>query len=84
MEEVTLDIHGSKHTNSATNQEAPSKAKLVTEGRMTIDLSNLHRVKLEAYATELGMPGPFDEYETRGDLIEAILSFREQEGMNNG
>jgi virulence-associated protein VagC len=42
------------------------------------ELSKLHRSTLETYATNLGLELPFETFETRGEIIEAILAAREE------
>ncbi len=72
MEDVTLEVQSTESGNTAMVKPATVAANASKK-----DLSKLHRATLEEYGRSLGMKGSFDKYEIRGDVIDAILEFRD-------
>jgi len=79
MEEITLKVND-RQTEVMTEGDnlVINTTTSVTVGKTAdkAELSKLHRTTLETYATNLELGLDFATYETRGDLIEAILQAR--------
>jgi hypothetical protein len=87
MDTVTLQVPEQNRTIDVTTDGDAlvintTTTQTVDKTASKADLSRLHRATLEAYATNLELGLDSSAYETRGDLIDAILAARE--GVDNG
>lgn len=69
---IKVETDGDNLVINTTTTRTLSKAATRQE------LSRLHRETLVAYVQSLVLDLPFDTFETRGDLIDAILAAREE------
>lgn len=82
MDEITLKTPTQERTLEVTTEGDnlvinTTTTQTVGKSATREELAKLHRATLEVYATNMDLGLNFSQYETRGDLITAILNTRE-------